>query len=362
MTRLFLVFTALLILSACIIKPIVLTKPNQFNPVRTIENPIATSKIDSLLKEHNVNGVSISYINDRFNSWTKGYGHSDNEKAILVNQSTQFQAAEISQTIATIAIFSLIQADKISLDTDLSSYIQEFKIQNNYSDYFIALRNLLKHRGGFNISNFDPYNRYDSIPSSEQILNGIAPANNEPIQIIYEPLNTLKYSEGGYHFVQMIIEKLMRESYSSYVANNIFYPFKMNNSSFINPIDTTTASFGFNARGEMVSNKWKTYPQSAASGLWTSSEDLAIILQEMISASNGKSRYIEIDSFNEMLENRLSVNYDYDKKTFSFVGQNEGFTSYFSASKESKKAIVIMTNSANGGALINDILTLCETN
>ena len=362
MTRIFSTVIGLLLLSACAVKPVVITKPNQFTPSITVEDPIPASTIDSLLELHNVNGVSVSYINDRYSSWTESYGYADDKKLLALNNTTQFQAAEISQTLATLASFVLIQADKISLDTDISSFIVDFKLDNMYAGRYIALRNLLKHRGGFNVTHFDPYNRTDTLPTSNQILKGEAPAKNEPISVVYEPLKTLQYSEGGYHFMQMIIEKIMRESYSSFVSNYIFYPLKMSNSSFTLPIDTSNASTGFMADENAIMNKWNIYPQNAASGLWTTSEDLAKMLREILMASHGKSRYIELRCYEEMVSNSLSLSYDYDKKTISYTGQNEGYTSHFSASTESRKGIVIMTNSANGGALINDIFKLFEAN
>lgn len=362
MARIFPAVIGLLLLSACSVKPVVLTKTNQFTPLKTVENPIPSSIIDSLLKLHHVNGVSISYMNDKYSSWTEAYGYADDKKLLALDRTTQFQASEISQTIATLTTFVLIQSDKISLDTDVSSYISDFKLDNMYSGKYIALRNVLKHRGGFNVNEFGAYKRTDTLPTSNQILHGESPARNEPISVVYEPLKTLQYSEGGYHFVQMIIEKIMRESYSSFVSNYIFSPFEMNNSSYTTPIDTSNASTGFMANGDAIANKWNIYPQSATSGLWTTSEDLAKMLREIIISGYGKSRYIEVQNYEEMLSNRLSLNYDYDNKLISFTGQNEGYTSHFTASTESKKGIVIMTNSANGGALINDIFKLFEVN
>ena len=352
----------LLIISSCSNKEIVYTKPNQYNAVKTIENPLPESKVDSLLKEHQIKGASISYLNDRFSNWTKSYGYADDKNLKPVTNTTQFQAAEISKTITTFAVLILAKADKINLDSDLLKYITSLNIENNFPNTYISLRNLLKHRGGFNISKFEPYTRSDSLPNSMEILHGESPATNEAIKLIYEPIKTLQHSDGGYHFVQVLLETIMREPYENFVSNYIFHQLEMKNSSFIHPVDTSTTSSGFTAENTVIENQWNLYPQSAAQGLWTTSSDLAQVVREMLLASNGKSRHLSFEGFQEMLDNRLSLNYDYDKKVFSFSGQNEGYTTYFSASTDNFKGIVIIVNSGNGGAFINDVLKLIESN
>ncbi len=350
--------TLVLALASCSVNQKVEANHKLFISDKKVESPIPEDEINELLKKHKINGVSIAFVKDRYDYRAKGYGFTSSSKETKVNENTAFQASKISQTVAILALLNLVENDKISLDTDLRDFLIEFEIHNNYPNTYISLRNLLKHRGGINISNFEAYERGEPLPNSIQLSKGVAPAKNEALQVIYEPLKTLQFSDGGFHIVQLIIEKLMREPYEIFATSYVLNPLKMFSSSFINPLDSLNTSQGYYSKNKAIKHGWNLYPQSAAEGLWTTSLDLAKLLDGLLWVIDGKMYFISPENGQEIIKNQLGVNYNYETQTINYTGQNEGYTVQFKGSLISKTGIVILANSGNAGALINDIYEL----
>jgi len=72
----------------------------------------------------------------------------------------------------------------------------------------------------------------------------------------------------------------------------IFEPLGMANSHFktMLEVDRHNFSCGHNKDGELVDGKYPIYPYPAASGLWTTSLNLAELVLELMSAVKGESK------------------------------------------------------------------------
>ena len=73
----------------------------------------------------------------------------------------------------------------------------------------------------------------------------------------------------------------------------IFEPLGLTNSHFITTmleVDRQNFSCGHNKNGEIVDGKYPIYPYPAASGLWTTSLNLAELVLELMNAVKGESK------------------------------------------------------------------------
>lgn len=279
-----------------------------------------------------------------------------------VNQKRIFQAASISKILTAICIMKLIEKNKINLKEDVNFYLKNWKVRNSkHQEEKVTIKQLLSHTAGINCSGFRGYSQNQKIPSLFQILDGKKPANNSRIYCKYKK-DKYRYSGGGYEILQKVIKDVTKKSFSKFVENNIFKPLNLKNSSFSKP--KKKFALGYN-NARKIKRSYFTYPEKAAAGLWTTSDDLAKLLIEVQLSYIGKSnKILSKKSVRTMLKplipaerNFMSLGFfiSKDNKRFYHSGHNVGYRSKFVVDFKGN-GIVIMTNNDKGHNFINKFL------
>lgn len=159
----------------------------------------------------------------------------------------------------------------------------------------VTLRSLLSHQSGIKDpeGSFSELKSGTSIPSIVQLLEGKSPYCNETIEVKYEPDSEFHYSDANFCIIQQLIEDVTKKTFPELVDQLIFQPLEMENSKFLttNPAGKEkNISCGHNKYGKTVKEKYPIYPYPAASGLWTSSADLAQLPLELMNALKGEKQ------------------------------------------------------------------------
>jgi hypothetical protein len=158
----------------------------------------------------------------------------------------------------------------------------------------------------------------------------------------------------------------MNMSFPELMEQELFEPLSIENSTFeqenLENIRTDIAMAHLE-NGEMVEGGYHLYPEMAAAGLWATSMDYAKIVCEIQKSYVGESTII-MDK--ENAKNALSRHWDNmglgfimsdkgDRIALSFSGGNHGYTCDVYSYLHLGSGAVIMTNSDNGGPLIEEI-------
>ena len=316
--------------------------------------PISDEKIIQLMKEHQIEAASISYVLGNRKYEHKAYQLSEME-GLKVDSNSLFQAADISKTIAVLSLLPLVEDQQFTLEKDMRPFAEKLGIKNNFPDNYMALRNVIKHRGGFNLERIGPYTQRETLPLLDQMIKGEKPAKNNPLEVSYAPFQTHPYSDGGYLIVQKQIENTMKLSFRDYCDQYIFNTIGMRSSSFVYPKHEDKVIKGNLANGNPPKNGYYLYPAAAANGLWCSSADLAKLLHFFLLDSYGNSKLISGGTALKMIGDQLGINYNLQHNSISYYGMNEAYTSHFSGSLVNKRGMAIMCNSGNGGQFIDAI-------
>ena len=125
-----------------------------------------------------------------------------------------------------------------------------------------------------------------------EILNGTSQYCSEAIVSNAASQNEFHYSDAGYCIIEQLIADVVGKPFHQVVCEHIFEPLHMENS-FLNPklllSNTSNIAVGHNKMGEIVNGKYPVYPYPAASGLWTTSENLAKLCIEFMNSLNEAS-------------------------------------------------------------------------
>lgn len=192
-----------------------------------------TKEINNYLENlHSLNEFNGNYIvADNENViCEKSLGFGDLNNQTPLNKNSQFPIASISKTFTSTAILQLKQKNKLKLDDAIQKYLPTFPYPN------VTIRHLLSNTSGLG----QYYNLFDSImtqfPDKLITNSDIIPAFNQyKTPLSFSPGEHWEYNNVNFCLAALIIEKISKLSYSSYLQKYIFKPAGMKNS--IMPLD-----------------------------------------------------------------------------------------------------------------------------
>lgn len=338
--------------------------------VRKVENSLSPNiiygdtiailrNIEERMKETGTKGLSIAVIKNYRVEWAKGYGWADEAAQKKVNTSTRFQAASISKSLNSLGILKLVEQGKLDPEADINNYLKNWKFPYDSlsKNKKINLYHLLSHTAGLDIHGFPGYERGDSLPTIQQILNGEKPANTKAVRSLFEPGKKFEYSGGGTTITQLLLTSITGKNYADYMQTEVLKPLGMDNSSYQQPpLDIANLATGYYQNGKAVKGKYHVYPEQAAAGLWTTPSDLAKYIIECQLAYEGRSHKVLSQA---MMKKRFTPRMDSTfalgvfienkggTKFFNHNGGNEAFLCTSFGSFEGGKGVVIMINGEN---------------
>ncbi len=130
-------------------------------------------------------GVSVAVMRGGRIAWAKAYGVLEYGKSVRVNTDTLFQAASISKSVTAMAALRMVEQGAFSLDEDVNLKLKSWKIPE---DQFtgtekVTVRRLLSHTAGLTVHGFRGYAEGEAVPSVVQVLEGVKPANSQPVRV-----------------------------------------------------------------------------------------------------------------------------------------------------------------------------------
>ncbi len=318
-------------------------------------DPIETTTIAELLREHQTPGVSIAVIRDGEVEWARGFGLADVESGRAVMTETLFQAASITKPVTAAAALTMVQDGLLDLDEDVNLKLKSWQLPTNeFTDQQpVTLRQLLSHTAGTTVSGFPGYARDANLPSMIDILEGRG--NTDPVRVDTLPGSNWRYSGGGYTIVAQLLADVAGKPFSEVVRERVLEPAGMTHSTYVQPLPLARendAATAYAHDGSAIEGRYHYYP--GGGGLWTTAGDLArftLAIQQSRAGMPGS--LLSSGLVDEMLTpvmNRygLGLQMSEDGDRFGHSGRNEGYLCVLYASLDDGWGIVVMTNS-NGG-------------
>ncbi|TVQ14529.1 MAG: class A beta-lactamase-related serine hydrolase [Bacteroidetes bacterium] len=205
-------------------------------------------KITRLLIDQRFNGnVLISRYGMVI--YERSFGFSSFNRSEPMNLETTFQLASISKTFTAAGVLVLQQQELLHIDHKVKEYIPEFPFDN------ITIRHLLTHTSG--LQNYmwmvERHWKKREFPNNEDVLELFL---QHPRPLNFSPGQRFDYSNTGYVFLALLIERVSGQRFSSFIQEQIFSPLEMNRT-FVydlhNPTEIENRAFGYRqARGRNI--------------------------------------------------------------------------------------------------------------
>jgi CubicO group peptidase (beta-lactamase class C family) len=181
--------------------------------------------------------------------YERSFGFSSYSRAEPMNIETTFQLASISKTFTAAAVLMLHNKGLLNIDHKVTEYIPEFPYNN------ITIRHLLTHTSG--LQNYmwlvERQWKKRQLPTNEDILQLFITHRRG---LNFTPGQRFDYSNSGYVFLALLMERVSGKSYAEYVTENIFEPLEMSRS-FVydlhNPAPIENRAYGYRqSRGRHI--------------------------------------------------------------------------------------------------------------
>ncbi|MGD6794996.1 serine hydrolase domain-containing protein [Metabacillus indicus] len=321
--------------------------------------------IQKRMADYQITGLSLASIDRGLISSTESFGLLEAGTDKMVKRNTIFSACSISKFVTSILVLILTEQGILDLDEDVNEKLTSWKVPDHefMNKKKVTLRNLLCHQSGV-IDPPDSFTERISMtdsPETAELLAGMTPYCKASIELKYEPWSDFCYSDAGYCIIQLVIEDASGIPFTKLVHDLIFRPLNMSDSTFDFPASSAEEgnfSCGHSKSGDLANGKYPVYPFPAASGLWTTPADLALLVIELMKSMKGESSLrLSANRAKEVIESQgckkwtgLGVFLDHNQKgiEISSLGWGDGFQCMLVAYPFLEKGLVIMTNTDIG--------------
>ena len=260
---------------------------------RQVRHEILIATLDrlvpTLLAEHQVPGLAIAVIRDRQLVWSQGYGLREAGSHEPVTPDTVFEAASMSKPILAVLALQLVDARQLDLDRPVVAYGAEVLVPDQPEKQQVTARMLLSHTAGY------PNWR----PGGEE--------REGPLPLMFPPGSRFGYSGEGIFHLQRRVELISGEPLDRLAQRRLFEPLGLQHSDFgWTPQIGARQATGHGDDGAALPTSRYLHP-NAAYTLYTSADDYARLLVEVMKAERGESALLSQSATREMLKHQVVV-------------------------------------------------------
>jgi CubicO group peptidase (beta-lactamase class C family) len=296
-------------------------------------------------------GCAIAVVQNGKVVYQNGYGSANLEYNIPITPATVFDIASVSKQFAGVAIATLVQKGKISLDDDIRKYLPDVP---EFSKT-ITVRHLVHHTSGIRdwpealrVAGW----RWDDVISFEDIMRMVKYQRD----LDFEPGSQYSYSNTGYNLLAAIVEKVSGKQFSQWTTDEIFEPLGMKSSWFQDdykrPVKNLAYSYAQKDKGfEKVTGSLTAY---GSSSLFTTVEDLSKWVIHFDKQIADKNPVYTSMLQSGTLSNGQKIDYafglsrgeDRGIKTVAHTGGWQGYRTILINYPDEKLSIILLSNSA----------------
>lgn len=298
-------------------------------------------------------GMSVAVIERGVITFSKGYGSAQLEHDTPITDHTVFHAASISKQFAAIAILLLEQEGKLSLDANVSRYLDWAPRTAEP----ITVRQLIFHTSGLrdmtDLLRVAGWHDGDVV-TQEQVRYLVSRQR----ELNFAPGSRHEYTNTGYFLLAEIVAAVSGQSLREFAEQRIFKPLGMRDTHFHDDPTMIVRNRAYSyetAPDGHARDALLNYATVGSTGLLTTSRDLVLWLDNFRTARVGGRAVVEKMQQTGVLNDGSSIDYAYGITVGDFLGRkvlwhgglDAGFRSIVVWFPESETGLVLLSNLAD---------------
>jgi CubicO group peptidase (beta-lactamase class C family) len=237
--------------------------------------------VQQVLDETGVPGAGIALVRLNGVEWAGGVGYADRDARIPVTADTHFRAGSISKTFVASALVQMYEDGEIDLNAPVAELAPEVRIDNAWMiGDPVRVIHLLEHTAGFDDMHFNEL--YNTSHPADMPLAEVLNLNPASRVVRWRPGTRMSYSNPGYAVAGYVIEKVTGQKFEDRIAQEIFKPVGMTESSFyLTEGDLAKLAKGYGAKDGAAVGYSQIYLRPAGN-LHTTPADLGKFVQVLL--------------------------------------------------------------------------------
>ncbi|MFE8700807.1 serine hydrolase domain-containing protein [Cytobacillus sp. FJAT-54145] len=308
------------------------------------------AEIKRNMETHNIPGMSFALVDHNGVVFSKGYGTLDiRDDSLEINENTNFHIGSLSKVFVSLAIMKLQEERHIDIEKPVVDYLPWFSTKDEKLSRQIKIRHLLSHTSGLpgrlNVHDIEQ-------TDSQEIMKEIKKKLKD-VRLVGKPGDIYEYTNMNTDLLQLVIEEVTGEPFTTYMQDHLFAPLEMNRTGYFIFDDRHLSNTAMGHRyhwGKIKPYHEKlVYATSASAGLSSNVHDLSKFIQLLL--NNGISHsesMINTGSLNQMfqpVQDRMAYNWYVDPHNVYMEGGLPGFTSTMVLSSDKTFGLVLLSNS-----------------
>src|ERR1041385_8174881 len=187
------------------------------------------TRLAQIFKERKIPGATVEIVENGVVTFAKGYGYADVAKKIPATADTPFRAGSISKSTTSIAMMTLVEQHKLSLDAPIATLVPDVHFVNRWeSTDPVRLAHLLEHTTGWpDIST--PVLAQDG--KGWTTLQGLQFMDREFVSR-WKPGRLTGYCNAGPAVAAHALERVTGQTFEQYVREQVLRPMGMATADF----------------------------------------------------------------------------------------------------------------------------------
>lgn len=327
--------------------------------------PVPRWSLRERMAYYHIPGVAVAVLRDGKVVQATGYGLREAGKSDKVDADTLFSAGSISKVATAALILRMVSAEQLALDRNIDTYLTSWHVPPTEDTPHpeVTLRMLMSHTSGFNVGGFPDFLPQEAVPTLLETLDGKPPSKHHAVRLTYPPGSRYAYSGGGIMVEQQLIEDVTHTDFETAARTWLLDPLHMTRSTFASPLPASRGNIAkaHDEAGKIIAlpRGWQTFPEQAASGLWTNANELGAMVATLIESYRGHNRFLPRTLATQMMsavspspqglgpELLGSGN----GRAFFHSGSNDNYRAWMEGYLQTGDGFVILTNSPNGARL-----------
>ena len=328
-----------------------------------IDNDKIDEVVNNIMKEGDIPGLSLIIVSPE-KTVIRSYGFAEEDEQRKVTPKTLFELASTSKAFTALAIQTLIDKGKLSLEDEVATYIPNFRVTYEGKEQPVKIKHLLHHTSGI------PWATISKIPeSTKKDALEITVSKIQDIELSAVPGERYEYATINYDVLALIAQKITNEPFESYISKEVFNKLGLAHTTIGTPKDKELMAQGYKPAffGAREYDAPRYYGNNAAGYVISNANDMAtwLSLQLGIKESSISDLIIKTQqrdttvpphgllSYAQGWEVSLSGNNE-----ISHNGINPNFTSNIILRPNEKLGIAVLANTnSNYTSLLTNQLT-----
>lgn len=197
---------------------------------RAQENATLEEELKKTIASENLSGAVWSTISDNI-VITGAIGLKNTDTKEILEKNDRVLIGSVTKTLIATGILRLASQGKLDIDAPVYKILPDITFDNPWrEDNPVTIRDLLNHTSGIEDSRF--WQVFSTKSTSSTPLEYLFSKNPSVLKVRTLPGTRFSYSNMGYSFLGLIIEKTTQEPYETYLDKNLLVPLGMKNSTF----------------------------------------------------------------------------------------------------------------------------------